>query len=46
MQARISLLLFLVKLDRCAGSCNTANKACIPNKTEDLNLSVSTWWQD
>ena len=35
---------FLVKLDRCAGSCNTindlSNKACFPNKTKDLNLSV------
>ena len=33
-----------VKLDRCVGSCNTlndlSNKVCIPNKTEDLNLSV------
>ena len=33
-----------VKLDRCVGSCNTikdlSDKACIPNKTEDLNLSV------
>ena len=33
-----------VKLDRCAGSCNTlnvsSNKACVPNKTEDLNLSM------
>ena len=32
-----------VKLDRCAGSCNTlndlSNKVCVPNKTEDLNLS-------
>ena len=30
--------LFAVKLDRCAGSCNTlndfSNKLCIPNKTE------------
>ena len=36
--------LFLVKLDRCIGSCNTlndlSNKVCFPNKTEDLNLSV------
>ena len=36
--------LFSVKLDRCVGSCNTindlSNKACIPNKIEDLNLSV------
>ena len=36
--------LFAVKLDRCVGSCNTTNdlskKVCIPNKTEDLNLSV------
>ena len=35
---------FLVKLDRCVGSCNTindlSNKVSIPNKTEDLNLSV------
>ena len=35
---------FTVKLDRCAGSCNTinelSNKVCIPNKTEDLNLSM------
>ena len=35
---------FAVKLDRCVGSCNTqndfSNKLCIPNKTEDLNLSV------
>ena len=36
--------LFAVKLDRCVGSCNTvnklSNKVCVPNKTEDLNLSV------
>ena len=35
---------FAVKLNRCVGSCNTqndfSNKLCIPNKTEDLNLSV------
>ena len=35
---------FAVKLDRCVGSCNTLNdlynKVCVPNKTEDLNLSV------
>ena len=35
---------FLVKLDRCVGSCNTLNdlfsKVCIPSKTEDLNLSI------
>ena len=35
---------FAVNLDRCVGSCNTlndlSNKVCIPNKTEDLNLSV------
>ena len=33
-----------VKLDRCIGSCNTLNdvpnKVCVPNKTEDLNLTV------
>ena len=35
---------FSGKLDRCAGSCNTindlSNKVCVPNKTEDLDLSV------
>ena len=35
---------FAVKLDRCVGCCNNLNdlsdKVCIPNKTEDLNLSV------
>ena len=33
-----------IKLDRCVGACNTlndlSNKVCVPNKTEDLNLSV------
>ena len=36
---------FSVKLDRRFESCNTlndlSNKVCIPNKTEDLNLSVA-----
>ena len=35
---------FSFKLDRYVGSCNTlndlSNKVCVPNKTEDLNLSV------
>ena len=35
---------FVVKLDRCVGSCNTindsSNKICVPNKTEDLKISV------
>ena len=35
---------FAIKLDRCIGSCNTlndlSNKVCVPNETEDLNLSV------
>ena len=35
---------FAVKLDRCVGSCNTlnnlSNKVYVPNKTEDLNLSI------
>ena len=35
---------FAVKLDRCVGSWNTlndlSNKVCVPNKMEDLNLSV------
>ena len=36
--------LFAVKLDRCVRICNTlndlSNKVCVPNKTEDLNISV------
>ena len=36
--------LFAIKLDRCVKSCNTLNdsynKACVLNKTENLNLSV------
>ena len=35
----------MVKLNRCVGSCNTLNdlsgKVCVPNKSEDFNLSVS-----
>ena len=35
---------FAAKLDRCAGTCNTnndlSNKVCVPNKTENLNLSM------
>ena len=35
---------FVVKLDRFIESCNTlndlSNKVCVPNKIEDLNLSV------
>ena len=35
---------FAVKLDRCVVSCNTlndlSNKVCVPNKKEDLNLSM------
>ena len=35
---------FAVKLHTCIGSCNSpnelSNEVCVPNKTEDLNLSV------
>ena len=35
---------FSVKLDKCVGSCNTlndlSNKVCVPNKTENLHISV------
>ena len=35
---------FVVKLDRCLGSCNTlkdlSSKVCAPNKVGNLNLSV------
>ena len=35
---------FPVTLDRCVGSYNTlndlSNKVCVPNKAEDLNISV------
>ena len=37
---------FAFKLDRCAGSCSTlndlSNKVYVPNKSEDLNLSMSS----
>ena len=40
---------FAAKLDRCVGSCNTlnnlSNKACIRNKTENLNLMVFKYEQ-
>ena len=33
---------FTVRLDKCAGRCNTlndlSNRVCVPNKTEDLNI--------
>ena len=34
---------FSVQLDRCVGNCNTLknnSKICVPNKTENLNLSM------
>ena len=35
---------FAVNLDRYVGGCNTlndlSNRVCIPNQTEDLNISV------
>ena len=35
---------FVANLDKCVGSCHTvddlSNKLCVPNETEDLNLSV------
>ena len=35
---------FAIKLNKCMGSCKTpnyiSNKACLPNKTANLNLSV------
>ena len=40
----MTLLSFVVNLDRCVQSCNTLNdlssKVCVPNKTEYLNLNV------
>ena len=36
--------LFTDKLDKCIGSCHTPidlpNEVCVPNNTEDLNLSL------
>ena len=42
---------FEIKLDRCVWSCNTlndlSNKACVPNKAEDLHVQAcSTWLQE
>ena len=46
----ISIFGYIRKMSRCAESCNTiielSNKACVPNKTEDLNLCIfkmMTW---
>ena len=40
----LCLCLFAVGLGRREASCNTlndlSNKVCVPNKTEDLNLSL------
>ena len=34
----------MVNLDKCYGSCNTlddlSGRTCVPNKTEDVHLSV------
>ena len=42
---KFNYFLFVTKLDRYAGSCNTinnlSNKVYVPNKSEDLNLSMS-----
>ena len=36
--------LFMVNLFRCNGSCNTlynlSNRICVPDKVEDVNVSV------
>ena len=41
---------FAFNLDRCVVSYNTlnelSNRVCVPNKTEDLNLSVFTLSQE
>ena len=38
---------FVFNLVRCNGSCNTldntSGRICVPNKTEDVNLTVLTW---
>ena len=31
---------FAVNFYWCVGNCNSCNKSSVPNKTEDLNLSV------
>ena len=35
---------FMVKWDKCVGSCNTlndlSNEVCVPSKTEGLNIHV------
>ena len=30
----------MVSLDKFNGSCNTLDDPCVPNKTEDLNLTT------
>ena len=44
LSQKLDSYTFAIKLDRCVRSCNILNdfstKVCIPNKTEDLNLTV------
>ena len=41
---------FAVKWNGCVGSCNNLNnlpnKACVPNKTEDINLTIFNMIRD
>ena len=41
---------FMVKLDRCVGSCTNlndlSNNVLVLNKTEDLNPSTGIWLQE
>ena len=44
MNTKFHYYPFVVQLNRCVGSCNIlndlCNKVCVPNKTEDLDISV------
>ena len=44
MNTEFHYYLFAIKLNRCVGSCNTlndlSNEVCVPDKTEDFNLTV------
>ena len=43
---RLCYYSLTINLDRCNENCNTchdlSNRICVPNKTEDVNLSISS----
>ena len=40
----LNIILFMITLDKCNGSCNTisatSGRICVPNKTKNINSNV------